>query len=548
MLLFLYALLGLVCCISPYLLQIPRFHKGNTYTPSPSPYLFFLPPLPPPSSHIGIVTADQRRRLHLHKDNGLVRDVFKLQHMIQLIGNVGLGHVRYPTAGASSNVQEAQPFVTNIPFGICLCHNGNITNAKELSQQLATRYTVSTDSDSELLLSIYADELLRQMWGGDKEGGKDLDHSVGGLTLDVIFNACRGLMGRARGGYAALVLINGYGVLAFRDPWGIRPLCYGSRSAKQFLGTSKKDWCVASESVALECQEFDLHGDVLPGQAVFISLKGELTMQMCHNAPILAPCIFEYVYFGRPDSIIDGVSVYAARKAMGDKLAEKIRSLHDVSEIDVIVPVPETSRISALQCAIKLGVTYEEGLNKNRYIARTFIMPGQQKRKKNVRKKLNPCHGVFEDKNVMLVDDSIVRGTTSEQIVQMVRAAGAKKVFFCSASPAIRYPNVYGIDMPVQAELIAYGRDELEIAKAISADWLVYQVCFGGRGSGGAPLPASVSLPACPVNRGDTTRVIVRKNLNSPTLPPFFPSFLFLAGAGRHDGSCPRVQPGDREV
>jgi len=442
--------------------------------------LLSLPPSPPslPPSPTGIVTADQRRRLHLHKDNGLVRDVFKLQHMIQLIGNVGLGHVRYPTAGASSNVQEAQPFVTNIPFGICLCHNGNITNAKELSQQLATRYTVSTDSDSELLLSIYADELLRQMWGGEKEGGRDLDHSVGGLTLDVIFNACRGLMARARGGYAALVLINGYGVLAFRDPWGIRPLCYGSRNAKQFLGTSKKDWCVASESVALECQEFDLHGDVLPGQAVFISLKGELTTQMCHSAPMLAPCIFEYVYFGRPDSIIDGVSVYAARKAMGDRLAEKIRSLHDVSEIDVIVPVPETSRISALQCAIKLGVPYEEGLNKNRYIARTFIMPGQQKRKKNVRKKLNPCHGVFEEKNVMLVDDSIVRGTTSEQIVQMVRAAGAKKVFFCSASPAIRFPNVYGIDMPVQAELIAYGRDELEIAKAISADWVVYQVCL----------------------------------------------------------------------
>ncbi len=423
----------------------------------------------------GIVTADQRRRLHLHKDNGLVRDVFKLQHMIQLIGNVGLGHVRYPTAGASSNVQEAQPFVTNIPFGICLCHNGNITNAKELSQQLSARYTVSTDSDSELLLSIYADELLRQMWGGDKGEHKDLDNSSGGLTLDVIFNACRGLMARARGGYAALVLINGYGVLAFRDPWGIRPLCYGSRDAKQFLGTSKKDWCMASESVALECQEFDLTGDVLPGQAVFISLKGEVTTQMCHSTPTLAPCIFEYVYFGRPDSIIDGVSVYAARKAMGDRLADKIRTLHDVSEIDVVVPVPETSRISALQCAIKLGVPYEEGLNKNRYIARTFIMPGQQKRKKNVRKKLNPCHGVFEDKNVMLVDDSIVRGTTSEQIVQMVRAAGAKKVFFCSASPAIRYPNVYGIDMPVQAELIAYGRDELEIAKAISADWVVYQ-------------------------------------------------------------------------
>lgn len=458
--------------------------------------------------------------------------------MIQLIGNVGLGHVRYPTAGASSNVQEAQPFVTNIPFGICLCHNGNITNAKELSQQLATRYTVSTDSDSELLLSIYADELLRQMWGGDKEGGRDLDHSVGGLTLDVIFNACRGLMARARGGYAALVLINGYGVLAFRDPWGIRPLCYGSRNAKQFLGTSKKDWCVASESVALECQDFDLHGDVLPGQAVFISLKGEVTTQMCHSAPILAPCIFEYVYFGRPDSIIDGVSVYAARKAMGDRLAEKIRSLHDVSEIDVIVPVPETSRISALQCAIKLGVPYEEGLNKNRYIARTFIMPGQQKRKKNVRKKLNPCHGVFEDKNVMLVDDSIVRGTTSEQIVQMVRAAGAKKVFFCSASPAIRFPNVYGIDMPVQAELIAYGRDELEIAKAISADWVVYQVCVPKRerGKGGAySFFVSVCL-ACYQSK----LVLIPSSLLC-SLPS-------LAGTRRPDRGRPRVQPSDREV
>lgn len=410
----------------------------------------------------GIVTADQRRRLHLHKDSGLVRDVFKLQHMINLIGNVGLGHVRYPTAGASTNVHEAQPFVTNIPFGICLAHNGNITNARELQDELRGRYHFNTDSDSELLLSVFADELLRQ-------------ESKEGLTNDLIFSACRGLMSRVRGGFAAQVLINGYGILAFRDPWGIRPLCYGSREAKSFLGTSKKDWGVASESVALECLDFDVHGDVKPGEAVFISLRGETEIQMCHDNPTLSPCIFEYVYFGRPDSTLDGVSVYEARKLMGDHLAEKIKRLHDVSEIDVVVPVPETSRVSALQCALKLGVNYEEGLNKNRYIARTFIMPGQQKRKKNVRKKLNPISSVFKDKNVMLVDDSIVRGTTSEQIVSMVRAAGAKKVFFCSASPAIRYPNVYGIDMPVQSELIAFGREESEIAEAIKADWVVYQ-------------------------------------------------------------------------
>ena len=412
----------------------------------------------------GIVTLDAKKKLHCYKEMGLVRDVFKLQHMLNLIGAVGLGHVRYPTAGASSDAQQAQPFLTNIPFGMALAHNGNLTNADEITSQLSAKYHTNTDSDSELLLSLFADELLKQ----DRD-----DSSQVGLTQEIIFSAVRGLMTRARGGYASIVMIKNCGIVAFRDPWGIRPLCFGKRPSVTIKNGF--DYCISSESVALNCMDYELSRDVAPGEAVFVTLDGQIHTQMCHDSPSLNPCIFEYVYFGRQDSIIDSVSVYTARKEMGHNLAEKIKKLHDIKDIDVVVPVPETARISAIQCALSLGVDYEEGLTKNRYIARTFIMPGQTKRKKNVKKKLSPIRSVFEGKNVLLVDDSIVRGTTSEQIVSMVRNCGAAKVYFCSASPAIRYPNVYGIDMPVSRELIAYGRNEAEVAKAINADWVVYQ-------------------------------------------------------------------------
>lgn len=412
----------------------------------------------------GIVTLDTKKKLHCYKEMGLVRDVFKLQHMLRLIGAVGLGHVRYPTAGASSDAQQAQPFLTNIPFGMALAHNGNLTNALEITSQLSAKYHTNTDSDSELLLSLFADELLKQ----DRD-----DSSQSGLTKEIIFSAARGLMSRSRGGYASIVMIKNCGIVAFRDPWGIRPLCYGKRPSVTMKDSF--DYCIASESVAMHCMDYSLTRDIAPGEAVFITLDGQIHTQMCHDSPSLNPCIFEYVYFGRQDSIIDSVSVYTARKEMGHNLAEKIKGLHNVDEIDVVVPVPETARISAIQCALSLGVDYEEGLTKNRYIARTFIMPGQAKRKKNVKKKLSPIRSVFEGKNVLLVDDSIVRGTTSEQIVSMVRSCGANKVFFCSASPAIRYPNVYGIDMPVSKELIAYGRNESQVAQAINADWVVYQ-------------------------------------------------------------------------
>ncbi len=404
----------------------------------------------------GIMTCEGGR-LHLRKSNGLVRDVFHTRHMLRLHGNMGIGHVRYPTAGCESSA-EAQPFYVNSPYGICLAHNGNLTNANKLKQELFQEdlRQINTDSDSEVLLNVLAHELQQQ---------RKLR-----LDVDDVFEAVAGLHKRCMGAYAAVAMITGFGILAFRDPSGIRPLIYGKRESAQ--GT---DYMVASESVALDVLGFEMIDDLAPGEAVFMSLDGEIHTRQCAEHHVSSPCIFEFVYLARPDSMIDKVSVYKARLRMGEKLARKIQRVRPDHDIDVVIPIPDTSRTSALQLANKLGLVYREGFIKNRYIGRTFIMPGQQQRKKSVRQKLNAIDLEFRGKNVLLVDDSIVRGTTSSQIIQMARDAGAKKVYFASAAPAVRYPNVYGIDMPTGSELIAHGRSEQEVCEAIGADWLVYQ-------------------------------------------------------------------------
>ncbi|MDP1707854.1 MAG: amidophosphoribosyltransferase [Gammaproteobacteria bacterium] len=404
----------------------------------------------------GIVTSDNGR-LYMRKDNGLVRDVFHTRHMRSLRGNIGIGHVRYPTAGCSSSA-EAQPFYVNSPYGICLAHNGNLTNAEQLKQEMfreGLRH-VNTDSDSEVLLNVFAQELQR----------------CGKLRIDQddIFAAIARVHQRCHGGYAAIAMITGYGVVGFRDPYGIRPVVFGKRDTEQ-----GPEYMIASESVALNALEFELVRDVAPGEAVLIDVQGKLHTRQCAEHPVYAPCIFEYVYLARPDSIIDGISVYQARIRMGEMLAQKVRRVWPDNDIDVVIPIPDTSRTAALQLSQELGLPYREGFVKNRYIARTFIMPGQGQRRKSVRQKLNAIGMEFEGKNVMLVDDSIVRGTTSQQIIQMARDAGARKVYFASAAPPVRYPNVYGIDMPSVHELIAHGRNEDEIAEAIGADGLVYQ-------------------------------------------------------------------------
>ncbi len=407
----------------------------------------------------GIVTSDADGRLHLRKDNGLVRDVFHSQHMQTLLGNMGIGHVRYPTAGSSSSA-EAQPFYVNSPFGITLGHNGNLINARELKQALfaTDRRHINTDSDSEILLNVFAQELLRF-----------LDN---GLTADSVFNAVERVHQRAEGAYAVVAMIAGRGLLAFRDPHGIRPIVYGSRSGEDGRG---REWMVASESAALESQGFELERDLAPGEALFITPEGEAATRVCASETSLNPCIFEHVYFARPDSVMDNVFVHRARMRMGTLLGEKIRRIWPEHDIDVIVPIPDTGRTVALEMAHELGIKYREGFIKNRYIGRTFIMPGQTKRQKSVRQKLNAISLEFRDKNVMLVDDSIVRGTTSREIVMMAREAGAKKVYFASAAPPVRYPNVYGIDMPAAHELIAHDRDEAAVCEAIAADRLIYQ-------------------------------------------------------------------------
>ncbi|HLV77131.1 MAG TPA: amidophosphoribosyltransferase [Marinobacter sp.] len=405
----------------------------------------------------GIVTF-QDNRFYLRKDNGLVRDVFHTRHMRRLVGNVGIGHVRYPTAGSSSSA-EAQPFYVNSPYGITLAHNGNLTNADELAEDLfrTDLRHINTNSDSEVLLNVFAHELQKQ---GKLNPSKD-----------EIFSAVRAVHKRCRGAYAVIAMITGYGIVGFRDPNGIRPACYGVRDAEN----GQKEYMIASESVALNAAGFTKVRDIAPGEAVYIETDGTLYTEQCAEAPRLYPCIFEHVYFARPDSIMDGVSVYKARLRMGEVLADKLLRERPDHDIDVVMPIPDTSRTSAMQMANQLGVKYREGFIKNRYIGRTFIMPGQKMRKKSVRQKLNPIDLEFRGKNVMLVDDSIVRGTTCKEIVQMARDAGARNVYFASAAPPVRYPNVYGIDMPSASELIAYGRSVEEVRDLIGADWLLYQ-------------------------------------------------------------------------
>ena len=404
----------------------------------------------------GMMTCEGNR-LHLRKDNGLASDVFHTSHMIKLKGNMGIAHVRYPTAGSSSSA-EAQPFYVNSPYGITLAHNGNLTNSDELKKDVFREDLrhVNTTSDSEILLNVLAHELQLQ----------------GKMRIDEndIFKAVAGVHRRCRGGYAAIAMIPTYGILAFRDPHGIRPVVFGKRNTDKGI-----EYMIASESVALGALGFELIRDIEPGEAIYITEGGEFYSYQCAANPVHCPCIFEYVYFARPDSIIDNIFVHKARSRMGQKLAEKIQREWPDHDIDVVIPIPDTSRTSALALANSLGVHYTEGFIKNRYIGRTFIMPGQQVRKKSVRQKLNAIDLEFRNKNVMLVDDSIVRGTTSKQIVQMARDAGAKKVYFASAAPPVRYPNVYGIDMPSAHELVAHGRTEDEIREVISCDKLIYQ-------------------------------------------------------------------------
>ena len=404
----------------------------------------------------GIMTEDEGQ-LFLRKDVGLVRDVFQQRHMEQLKGTIGIGHVRYPTAGCDGS-DEAQPFYVNAPYGICLAHNGNLTNAVELADVLVRedRRHLNTSSDSEVLLNVLASELQR--FGTPRASAAD------------IFAALSATYRRIVGGYAVIAMILGHGIVGFRDPHGIRPLVIGKRE------TSKgREYMLASESVALDQLGFEMMRDVGPGEAVYIDETGRMYTHQCAEAVRHTPCIFEYVYFARPDSIIDNISVYKARLRMGELLAEKIRTTRPNHDIDVVIPIPDTSRTSAMQVALILGVKYREGFIKNRYIGRTFIMPEQAARTASVRKKLNALSLEFVGKNVMLVDDSVVRGTTSQQIIEMAREAGAKKVYFASAAPPVRYPNVYGIDKPAAGELVAAGRTVEQVQRKIGADWLVYQ-------------------------------------------------------------------------
>jgi amidophosphoribosyltransferase len=407
----------------------------------------------------GIVTAEGHS-FHMHKGRGLVRDVFRTRDMRNLVGHMGIAHCRYPTAGSASSEAEAQPFYVNSPYGIVLGHNGNLINAEELRRQLFMddRRHVNTGSDSEILLNVLAHEITDALAGRER------------LTPDIIFNAVAGLHRRVKGAYAVVAMIAGHGMLAFRDPHGIRPLIMGRADTERGV-----EFLVASESVTLDTLGFKIMRDVAPGEAVLVDESGNFHSRQCAENPQLNPCIFEFVYLARPDSLIDGISVYESRRNMGRALAEKIMRLGLKDEIDVVIPIPDSSRSSALEVAAKLKRQYTEGFIKNRYIGRTFIMPGQELRKKSVRHKLNAMPIEFKDKNVLLVDDSIVRGTTSREIVQMARESGAKKVFFASAAPPVRYPNVYGIDMPTRNELIATGRSEAEIAQLIGADAVIYQ-------------------------------------------------------------------------
>ncbi len=408
----------------------------------------------------GIATAEPNGIFHLAKARGQVREAFRTRDMRALLGTIGLGHVRYATKGTAGNEEEAQPFYVNAPYGIVLVHNGNLTNTRELTEELFSkdRRHLNTSSDTELLVNVLANELQASISGVD-------------LDPDQIFQAVSRVHERVEGSYATIALIAGHGLLAFRDPFGIRPLILGTRKT----AAGGYEWMVASESLVLENGDYDVVRDVMPGEAVFIDLEGHLHTRQCAKDTRLAPCSFEYVYLARPDSIMNGISVYEARLRMGDRLADTIAKYTPTGTIDVVMPIPDSSRPAAMQVARKLGIEYREGFYKNRYVGRTFIMPGQAVRRKSVRQKLNAMSSEFKGKNVLLIDDSIVRGTTSQQIIQMARDAGAKTVTFASAAPPVRYPHVYGINMPSRQELVAHGRTIPEIAEELGCDYLVYQ-------------------------------------------------------------------------
>ncbi len=411
----------------------------------------------------GIATADGSQ-FHMVKASGQVREAYRTRDMRSLLGNIGLGHVRYATSGSAAREEEAQPFYVNAPYGIILVHNGNLTNTRELNAEMhnVDRRHLNTHSDTELLLNVLANEL---------------QHASSSPTLDAgkVFDAVTRVHQRVEGSYAAIALIAGYGLLAFRDPFGIRPLVLGRRSGQN----GRDEWVVASESLVLESGGYEIVRDVAPGEAIFISPDGEMHSRQCAANPRLLPCSFEYIYLARPDSVLSGISVYDARLRLGDVLAEQVVAEVPKGDIDVVMPIPDSGRPSAMQLASKLGVEYREGFFKNRYVGRTFIMPGQSVRKKSVRQKLNAMSTEFRGKNVLLVDDSIVRGTTSGQIVDMARAAGAASVTFASAAPPVLFPHVYGINMPTRNELIAHGRTNREIASVMGADHLVYQTVEG---------------------------------------------------------------------
>lgn len=407
----------------------------------------------------GIATSDEST-LHIHKSKGQAREGYRTRDMRSLRGTIGLGHVRYATRGNAKKEQEAQPFYVNAPYGIVLVHNGNLTNTRELAQELADRNRrhLNTTSDTEMLVNVLASELQSADSGTS-------------FTPETAFEAIKAVHARVEGSYAAIAVIAGHGVLAFRDPFGIRPLILGRRQA----GLVGDEWIVASESLVLEASGYEIVRDIEPGEAVFISREGTLYSEQCAENPRLVPCSFEYVYLARPDSIMNGISVYEARLRLGDKLADTIARYAPTDDIDVVMPIPDSARPAAMQVARKLGIEYREGFYKNKYIGRTFIMPGQAQRTKSVRQKLNAMSSEFAGKNVLIVDDSIVRGTTSREIVEMAREAGARSVTFTSAAPPVRYPHVYGINMPNKGELVASGRSIPEIAMEIGADHLIYQ-------------------------------------------------------------------------
>jgi amidophosphoribosyltransferase len=407
----------------------------------------------------GIATAEGST-FHVFKNKGQVREAYRTRDMRTLLGNMGLGHVRYATKGNASSEQEAQPFYVNAPYGIVLVHNGNLTNTRELTKELfeVDRRHLNTNSDTELLVNVLAHELQQQVTTAE-------------LNPEQVFAAVSRVHERVEGSYATIAMIAGHGLLAFRDPFGIRPLVLGRRNAG-FVGD---DWIVASESLVLESAGYEIVRDIAPGEAVFISRSGEMFSQQCAANPRLVPCSFEYVYLARPDSIMNGISVYDARLRLGNRLADTIAKYTPMGDIDVVMPIPDSSRPAAMQVAQKLGVEYREGFYKNRYVGRTFIMPGQAERKKSVKQKLNAMGSEFKGKNILIVDDSIVRGTTSKEIVQMAREAGANKVTFTSAAPPVRFPHVYGINMPSRQELVAHGRKIPEINQELGSDYLIYQ-------------------------------------------------------------------------